>query len=163
MVGGFEFADRLVLGVGAVVEAAVGERAAQPFVEEEKEQRNLNPFGDETIGVAGAVALQQPMGFELSRRYVLSERSKVVMTAWWICLAVQPGAHPSSLGMRSPAHAYRPGVAACEPVIRSISQPPHGSLVTRPWRKPDSNSPSHLNEKAALDRVRRPSVTRRQA
>jgi hypothetical protein len=33
------------------VEAAIGERAAQPFVEEEKEQRNLNPFGGETIGV----------------------------------------------------------------------------------------------------------------
>ena len=67
MVGGFEFADRLVLGVEAVVEAAVGERAAQPFVEEEKEQRNLNPFGGETIGVAGAVALQQPVAFELAQ------------------------------------------------------------------------------------------------
>jgi hypothetical protein len=67
VVGGFEFAGRLVLGVGAVVEAAIGERAAQPFVEEEKEQRNLNPFGGETIGVAGAVALQQPMAFELAQ------------------------------------------------------------------------------------------------
>ena len=73
VVGGFEFAGRLVLGVGAVVEAAIGERAAQPFVKEEKEQRNLNPFGGETIGVAGAVALQQPMapsfraGFELAQ------------------------------------------------------------------------------------------------
>ncbi len=64
MVGGFELAGRLMLGVGVVVEAAIGERAAQPFVEEEKEQRNLNPFGGETIGVAGAVALQQPMAFE---------------------------------------------------------------------------------------------------
>jgi hypothetical protein len=44
VVGGFEFAGRLVLGAGAVVEAAIGERAAQPFVEEEKEQRNLNPW-----------------------------------------------------------------------------------------------------------------------
>jgi len=41
VVGGFEFAGRLVLGVGAVVEAAVGEWAAKPFVEEENEQRNL--------------------------------------------------------------------------------------------------------------------------
>jgi len=40
VVGGFEFAGRLVLGVGTVVEAAIGERAAQPFVEEEKEQGN---------------------------------------------------------------------------------------------------------------------------
>jgi hypothetical protein len=30
----------LVLGVGAVVEAAIGERAAQPFVEEENEPGN---------------------------------------------------------------------------------------------------------------------------
>ena len=35
VVGGFELAGRLVMGVGAVVEAAIGERAAQPFVEEE--------------------------------------------------------------------------------------------------------------------------------
>ena len=67
VVGGFELAGRLVLGVGAVVEAAIGERAAQPFVEEQKEQRNLNPFGGETIGVAGAVALQQPVAFELAQ------------------------------------------------------------------------------------------------
>jgi len=31
-----------VLGVGAVVEAAIGERAAQPFVKEQKEQPNLS-------------------------------------------------------------------------------------------------------------------------
>ena len=74
VVGGFEFAGRLVLGVGAVVEAAIGERAAQPFVEEEKEQRNLNPFGGETIGVAGAVALQQPMAPCLRRGRLLSFR-----------------------------------------------------------------------------------------
>jgi len=37
MVGGFEFAGGLVIGGGAVVEAAVGERAAEAFVEKEKE------------------------------------------------------------------------------------------------------------------------------
>ena len=31
VVGGFELAGRLVMGVGAVVEAAVGERAAEPL------------------------------------------------------------------------------------------------------------------------------------
>ena len=36
MVGGLELAGRLVTGVGAVVEAAVGERAAEAFVEKEK-------------------------------------------------------------------------------------------------------------------------------
>jgi hypothetical protein len=35
MVGGFELAGRLVMGVRAVVEAAVGERAAEPFVKEQ--------------------------------------------------------------------------------------------------------------------------------
>ena len=67
VVGGFEFAGRLVLGVGAVVEAAIGERAAQAFVEEQEEERDLNAFGGETIGVAGAVALQQPVAFELAQ------------------------------------------------------------------------------------------------
>jgi len=47
VVGGFEFAGRLVLGVGAVVEAAIGERAAQAFVEEQEEERDLNAFGGE--------------------------------------------------------------------------------------------------------------------
>ena len=36
VVGSFELAGRLVLEVGAVVEAAVGEWAAKPFVEEER-------------------------------------------------------------------------------------------------------------------------------
>ena len=67
VVGGFEFACRLVLGVGTVVEAAIGERAAQAFVEEQEEERDLNAFGGETIGVAGAVALQQPVAFELAQ------------------------------------------------------------------------------------------------
>jgi len=66
VVGGFELAGRLVLGVGAVVEAAVGEWAAKPFVEEQKEQGNLNPFGGETVGVAGTVALQQAVPLELA-------------------------------------------------------------------------------------------------
>src|SRR5271170_4241159 len=67
MVGGFELAGRLVMGVGAVVKAAVGKRAAKPFVEEQKEQGNLNPFWGETVGVAGAVALQQAVAFELTQ------------------------------------------------------------------------------------------------
>jgi hypothetical protein len=44
MVGGFELAGRLVMGVRAVVKAAVGERAAEPFVKEQEEQGDLNPF-----------------------------------------------------------------------------------------------------------------------
>ena len=67
MVGGFELAGGLVIGVGAVMEAAVGERAAEPLVEEQKEQRDLNPFGGEPVGVAGAVTLQQTVAFELAQ------------------------------------------------------------------------------------------------
>ena len=71
MVGGFELAGRLVMGVRAVVKAAVGEGAAEPFVKEQEEQGDLNPFWGETVGVAGSVTLQQPMGFELAQ--VVSE------------------------------------------------------------------------------------------
>ena len=67
VIGGFDLAGRLVLGVGAVVEAAVGEGATEAFVEEEEEQRNLNPLGGETVGVAGAVALKQSMALELAQ------------------------------------------------------------------------------------------------
>src|SRR3954452_6943055 len=67
VVGGFELAGRLVLGVGSMVEAAIGEWAAKALVEEQKEQRNLNPFGGEMVGVAGAVALQQTVAFELAQ------------------------------------------------------------------------------------------------
>ena len=62
VVGGFELAGWLVMGIGAVVKAAVGERAAEPFVEEQKEQGDLNPFGGETVGVAGAVTLRAARG-----------------------------------------------------------------------------------------------------
>jgi len=37
VVGGFKFARRLVGGGGSVMETAVGEGAAEPFVEEEEE------------------------------------------------------------------------------------------------------------------------------
>ena len=44
VVGGFELADRVMVGVGSVMEAAVGQRTAEPFVEEQKEQRHVDPF-----------------------------------------------------------------------------------------------------------------------
>ena len=52
MVGGFELAVRLVIGVWLVVEAAVGEGAAEAFVKEEKEQRDLASLWSETVGIA---------------------------------------------------------------------------------------------------------------
>src|SRR5437588_11449518 len=67
MIGGFELAGRLVMGVRAVVKAAVGKGPAEPFVKEQEEQGDLNPFWGETVGVAGSVTLQQPVGFELAQ------------------------------------------------------------------------------------------------
>ena len=63
---GFQFTVWLVTGDGAVVEAAVGERTAEPFVEEEKEQRDLDAFRREAVGVAGSIALQQAVTFEFA-------------------------------------------------------------------------------------------------
>src|SRR5262249_28257306 len=57
VVGGFEFAGWLVSGVGPVVKAAVGEGCAEPFVKEQKEQRDLDAFWREPVGVARAVTL----------------------------------------------------------------------------------------------------------
>ena len=50
-----------------MVKAAVGEWSAEPFVEEEKEQGNLDPFWGEMVGVAGSVTPQQRVGFELAQ------------------------------------------------------------------------------------------------
>ena len=57
VVDGFEFAGRLVSGVGAVVKSAVGEGSAEPFVAEQQEQRDLDAFRGEPVGIARAVAL----------------------------------------------------------------------------------------------------------
>jgi hypothetical protein len=42
VVCGFEFAGRLVMDIGVVVKAAVGEGAAEAFVEEQEEQRDVH-------------------------------------------------------------------------------------------------------------------------
>ena len=44
--------------VGLVVEAAVGQWAAEALVKEEEEQSDLEAFRGELVGVAGAVAFQ---------------------------------------------------------------------------------------------------------
>ena len=61
VVDGFELAGRLMSGVGAVVEATVGEWAAEAFVKEQKEQRHLDPFRGQAVGAAGAVTLEEPV------------------------------------------------------------------------------------------------------
>jgi hypothetical protein len=66
-VGGFEAAVGSVLGLGLMMKAAVGEKSAQPFMKEEKEQGDLNSFRGEAVGVAGSVTLQQGMALSLRR------------------------------------------------------------------------------------------------
>jgi len=67
VIGGFEAAVGSVLGIGAMVEAAVGERSAQPFMEQQEEQRDLDAFCGEAVGVARAVALDQSVALELAQ------------------------------------------------------------------------------------------------
>ena len=52
VIGGFELAAWLVVDVWLVMEAAVGEGAAEAFVKEEKEQRDLDALWRETVGIA---------------------------------------------------------------------------------------------------------------
>ena len=72
VVGGFEAAVRPMLGGWPVVEATVGERSAQALVEEQEEQCDLNPLGGEQVSVARAVALEEPVAFE-----ICADRSEV--------------------------------------------------------------------------------------
>jgi hypothetical protein len=66
VIGRFQFAGWLVVGGGAVMEATMGEWAAEPFVEEEEEQGDLDTFRGEPVCVSGSVTLQQPVTFELA-------------------------------------------------------------------------------------------------
>ena len=67
VIGGFEAAGGTVFGIGAMMEAAVGERSAQPFMEEQEEQRDVDAFCGEAVGVARAVALDQSVAPELAQ------------------------------------------------------------------------------------------------
>src|SRR6266436_6338276 len=82
------------MGVGAVVEAAVGERAAEAFVEEQKKQGDLNPLGGETVGVAGAVTLQHPVALQLAQ--VVAQLVETVASGVHAgLLAVRPNERPT--------------------------------------------------------------------
>ena len=67
VVCGFELALWAVFWVWLVVEAAVGEWSAQTFVEKWKQQRDLDTFWGETVGVAGSVTLDQSVSLELAQ------------------------------------------------------------------------------------------------
>ena len=67
VVGGFEFAVRLVAGIWLVMEPAVGERAAELLVEEQEQECHLHAFGGEPVSVAGTIALEQTVAFEFAQ------------------------------------------------------------------------------------------------
>jgi hypothetical protein len=67
VIGRFKLAVGSVLGLGLMMKAAIGDGSAQPFMREEKDQGDLNPFRREAIGVAGTVTLQQGMAFDLAQ------------------------------------------------------------------------------------------------
>ena len=50
-----------------MVEAAVGEGTAESFMEEQKQERNVNAFGRQPVGVATAITLQKAMAFQLAQ------------------------------------------------------------------------------------------------
>ena len=52
--------------------------SAEPFMEEQKEQRHVDAFWRETVGVARAVALQEAVALELAQ--VIAELVEAVGT-----------------------------------------------------------------------------------
>ena len=68
MVSGFQFAIGAVCRIGFVVKAAVGQRATEALVEEHEQERHLNAFGCEAVGVMVVLATQQTMAFEFADR-----------------------------------------------------------------------------------------------
>ena len=59
MISQFEAAVRTMLGVRTMVEAAIGQRAAQSLMEEKEEERDLDALEGQAVSVASAVTLQQ--------------------------------------------------------------------------------------------------------
>jgi len=64
---GFEFAVRAAVRIGLVMEAAVGERATEALVEEQEQERDVNAFSGQAVGVTAAITLQEAVPFELAQ------------------------------------------------------------------------------------------------
>jgi hypothetical protein len=67
VIGVLEFASGCPTWIRSVVEAAVGEGTAKAFVKEQKQERHLDSFGGEVVGIAGAVALEQTVALEFAQ------------------------------------------------------------------------------------------------
>jgi hypothetical protein len=67
VIGGFEFAVGPVLGIGFVMESAMGERTAEALVEEQKQESDVNAFRGKAVGVAVAIASEQTVALEFAQ------------------------------------------------------------------------------------------------
>jgi hypothetical protein len=66
MTGGLQFAVWPFCRIGFVVKAAVGERTAEALVEEKEQERDVDAFGGQAVGIASAIALEQAVPFEFA-------------------------------------------------------------------------------------------------
>jgi len=48
------------------MKAAVGERTTEALVEEQEQQRDVNAFGCQAVGIASAITLEQTVPFEFA-------------------------------------------------------------------------------------------------
>lgn len=62
---GFEFDGGLVVKIGSMVEAALGQRDAEALAETQEQACDVNDFGREAVCMA-AIAPQQAVPFELA-------------------------------------------------------------------------------------------------
>ena len=67
MIGGFDLTGRLSLRIGATLEQAGGERAADALVEEDEEKRDLGSFGGEAVSIGLATALQKVVSLHFAQ------------------------------------------------------------------------------------------------
>jgi hypothetical protein len=65
VIGGFEFTVGLI-GRIRLVESAVGEGTAEALVEEQEQERDVNSFRGQPVGVASSIAFQQTVAFEFT-------------------------------------------------------------------------------------------------
>src|ERR1700746_77106 len=66
-IGGFDFGDRRTGLRWAVVEEAVGERAADSLMEKHEEQGGAGAVVSQAISMASAVAFQQPVSLHFAQ------------------------------------------------------------------------------------------------
>ena len=59
VIGSFQLAVGAMRSIGPVMEAAMSEGATEAFVEKQEQQRNVDAFGCESIGIASAVTLEK--------------------------------------------------------------------------------------------------------